>query len=185
MRLDIVAKFELTEQEEQRLRTFHTLPDTALERLGENSERNDKILDAIVAAKDRSALVFATSVAHAQRLAARLNVMGVSAAAVSGDTDRASRRWFIKSFLDGNLQVLCNHSALTTGFDAPATDLIVIARPVFSPSLYMQMVGRGMRGPVNGGKTRCRILTVQDNLDQFTGMLAHHYFEQHYMGVDN
>lgn len=184
-RLDIVAKFELTEQEEQRLRTFHTLPDTALERLGENSERNDRILDAIVAARDKSALVFATSVAHAQRLAARLNVMGVSAAAVSGDTDPTSRRWFIKSFIDGNLQVLCNHSALTTGFDAPATDLIVIARPVFSPSLYMQMVGRGMRGPVNGGKARCRILTVQDNLDQFTDMLAHHYFEQHYMSVDN
>jgi superfamily II DNA or RNA helicase len=111
--------------------------------------------------------------------------MGVSAAAVSGDTDPTSRRWFIKSFIDGNLQVLCNHSALTTGFDAPATDLIVIARPVFSPSLYMQMVGRGMRGPVNGGKARCRILTVQDNLDQFTDMLAHHYFEQHYMSVVN
>lgn len=184
-RLDILAKFELTDQEEQRLRTFHTLPDTALERLGEDSDRNDKILEEIVAAKDRSSLVFATSVAHAQRLAARLNVMGVSAAAVSGDTDRASRRWFIKSFLDGNLQVLCNHSALTTGFDAPATDLIVIARPVFSPSLYMQMVGRGMRGPANGGKARCRILTVQDNLEQFTDMLAHHYFEQHYVSAKN
>jgi superfamily II DNA or RNA helicase len=45
----------------------------------------------------------------------------------------------------------------------------------------MQMVGRGLRGPVNGGKEECRILTIQDNLDQYTGMLAHHYFEQYYV----
>jgi superfamily II DNA or RNA helicase len=120
-------------------------------------------------------------VAHAHRLAARLNVMGISAATVTGDTDRASRRWFIRAFLKGNVRVLCNHSALTTGFDAPATDLIVIARPVFSPALYMQMVGRGLRGPANGGKDHCRILTVQDNLDAYTGKLAHHYFEKHYV----
>ena len=132
-------------------------------------------------AEENSALVFATSVNHAYRLAARLNLLGIKAAAVTGETDKNSRRWFIEAFKRGDIRVLCNHSALTTGFDAPATDLIVIARPVFSPSLYMQMVGRGLRGPVNGGKEKCRILTVQDNLDQYTDMLAHHYFEQHYV----
>ena len=151
-----------------------------MERLGSNAERNDRILSAIASSTEQSALVFATSVAHARRLAARLNFMGITAAAVSGETDRSSRRWFIEAFRRGDVRVLCNHSALTTGFDAPATDLIVIARPVFSPSLYMQMVGRGLRGPVNGGKEHCRILTIKDNLDQYTDMLAHNYFEQHY-----
>lgn len=180
-RLEIDAAFTLTPEEQWRLEKFRTVPDTALERLGENRERNDLIVDAICAAPEKSALVFATSVAHARRLAARLNLRGVKAAAVTGETDRGSRRWFISAFRSGEIRVLCNHSALATGFDAPATDLIVIARPVFSPSLYMQMAGRGLRGPVNGGKDECRILTVQDNLDQYTGMLAHHYFEQHYV----
>ncbi|MBR1247495.1 DEAD/DEAH box helicase [Bradyrhizobium sp. AUGA SZCCT0169] len=179
--LKIEERFILTDVEEKHLERFQQLNDSALKRLGESVERNDKILEEITSAREKSALVFATSVEHAHRLAARLNVMGIRAASVSSETDRVSRRWFIKAFQRGEVSVLCNHSALTTGFDAPATDLIVIARPVFSPSLYMQMVGRGLRGPANGGKETCRIMTVQDNLDAYTGKLAHHYFEQHYV----
>ena len=179
-RLEMEGRFHLTPDEKRSLETFRRLPESAMERLGRDAGRNDRILEALRTSGERSALVFATSVAHARRLAARLNMVGISAAAVSGETDRSSRRWFVEAFRKGEVRVLCNHSALTTGFDAPATDLIVIARPVFSPSLYMQMVGRGLRGPLNGGKEHCRILTVQDNLDQYTGMLAHRYFEQHY-----
>lgn len=180
-RLEFSTPFQLTPDEQRAIETFGRFPDSALERLGENAERNDMIVEAIRSSGERSALVFATSVAHARRLAARLNMMGVTAAVVTGETDRNSRRWFIEKFHRGEVRVLCNHSALTTGFDAPATDLIVIARPVFSPSLYMQMVGRGLRGPANGGKDKCRILTVQDNLDQYTDRLAHHYFEAYYL----
>lgn len=180
-RLVMDGEFTLTPDEVRSFETFRRLPESAMERLGRDADRNDRILEALRMSGERSALVFATSVAHARRLAARLNILGISAAAVSGETDRSSRRWFVEAFRKGEVRVLCNHSALTTGFDAPATDLIVIARPVFSPSLYMQMVGRGLRGPLNGGKEHCRILTVQDNLDQYTGMLAHHYFEQHYV----
>lgn len=180
-RLEMQTQFRLTAEEERHLETFRTLPESALERLGANRERNDLIIQAMAKSTERSALVFATSVSHARRLAAKLNVLGVPAAAVSGETDRNSRRWFIQAFQKGDIQVLCNHSALTTGFDAPATDLIVIARPVFSPALFMQMVGRGLRGPLNGGKPACRILTVQDNLDLYSDQLAHHYFEQYYV----
>lgn len=174
-------RFLLSSEEEKHLEKFNQLNETALRRLGENAQRNDRILDAIAALKRKSTLAFATSVEHAHRLAARLNVMGISAATITGETDRASRRWFIQAFQRGEVSVLCNHSALTTGFDAPATDLIVIARPVFSPALYMQMVGRGLRGPANGGKETCHIITVQDNLDAYTGKLAHNYFEQYYV----
>lgn len=180
-RLDMNTPFALTIEEERHWETFKVLPESAMERLGENRERNDLIIQAMATASEKSALVFATSVSHARKLAARLNVLGVGAAVVSGETDRSSRRWFISAFQKGDLRVLCNHSALTTGFDAPATDLIVIARPVFSPSLYMQMVGRGLRGPLNGGKSACRILTVQDNLERFSDELAHHYFEKYYI----
>jgi superfamily II DNA or RNA helicase len=63
--------------------------------------------------------------------------------------------------------VVCNHSVLTTGFDAPKTDMILIARQVFSRVRYMQMVGRGLRGPKNGGTEHCKIVTVDDNLGRF------------------
>jgi superfamily II DNA or RNA helicase len=180
-RLEIEERLELSEDEQRSLEKFNKLPVAAMERLGLMHGRNVRIVREIKQAGEKSALVFATSVKHARRLAARLNLLGVKAAAVTGETDKNSRRWFIEAFRRGDIRVLCNHSALTTGFDAPATDLIVVARPVFSPSLYMQMVGRGLRGPVNGGKEQCRILTVQDNLDQYTGKLAHHFFERYYV----
>ena len=37
------------------------------------------------------------------------------------------------------------------GFDAPKTRAIIVARPVYSPNLYFQMIGRGLRGVKNGG----------------------------------
>jgi superfamily II DNA or RNA helicase len=56
---------------------------------------------------------------------------------------------------------------LTTGFDAPKADMVLIARQVPS-AVYMQMVGRGLRGEMNGGTSHCRIITVIDNLGRFS-----------------
>ena len=45
------------------------------------------------------------------------------------------------------------------------TRVIIVARPVYSPSLYFQMIGRGLRGVKNGGNDRCLILNVRDNIE--------------------
>lgn len=58
------------------------------------------------------------------------------------------------------------------GFDAPRTRAIIVARPVYSPNLYFQMIGRGLRGPQNGGSDRCLILNVDDNIENFDKALA-------------
>ena len=108
-------------------------------------------------------------------MAARLNLEGVSAAAISGDTPSTARRYFLSRFQRGEIRVLCNHTVLSTGFDAPKTDMILISRAVFSPVRYMQMVGRGLRGEKNGGKARCRIVTVLDNLGRFQDRHPYHY----------
>jgi superfamily II DNA or RNA helicase len=77
--------------------------------------------------------------------------------------------------------VLCNYGVLTTGFDAPKTDAIVISRPVFSPVRYMQMVGRGLRGEKNGGTATCRVVTVLDNIVEYSDRLAYHsYFTKYF-----
>jgi superfamily II DNA or RNA helicase len=117
---------------------------------------------------------------HATELSARLNLHGIPAAAISGGTARSARRWFLDGFQRGEIRVLCNHSVLTTGFDAPKTDLILISRQVFSPVRYMQMVGRGMRGPKNGGTQTCRIVSVLDNLGRFQNRHPYHYCRQYF-----
>ena len=64
--------------------------------------------------------------------------------------------------------ILCNYGILTTGFDAPQTSAIVIARPTKSYVLYAQMVGRGIRGIKAGGNKTCEISTVIDsNINDF------------------
>ena len=78
------------------------------------------------------------------------------------------------------IRVLCNHSVLTTGFDAPKTDMVLIARQVFSPVRYMQMIGRGLRGEKNGGTPRCRLVTVLDNLGRFGNRHPYHFCAQYF-----
>jgi len=81
--------------------------------------------------------------------------------------------------------VLCNHSVLTTGFDAPKTDMVLIARQVFSPVRYMQMVGRGLRGEINGGTASCRIVTVVDNLGRFEHRHPYHYCRRYFLTMES
>ena len=56
---------------------------------------------------------------------------------------------------------------LTTGFDAPNTDAVMITRPTNSPVLYSQMIGRGLRGPLIGGTEFCKMIDVRDNIGEF------------------
>lgn len=150
------------------------------QRLAEDQKRNRLIIETIQKSAEKSILLFANSVSHAEELAARLHLAGIPAAAISGTTPRSARRWFLDRFQHGEIRVLCNHSVLTTGFDAPKTDLVFISRQVFSPVRYMQMVGRGLRGELNGGTTKCRIVTVLDNLGRFGNRHPYHYCARYF-----
>jgi superfamily II DNA or RNA helicase len=157
------------------------LPRGAEQRLAEDQERNRVLLDEIAAMdEDWSILVFATSVAHAKLLAAKLGDRGISAAAIDAATPTAERRKRIEAFRARTIRVITNYGVLSQGFDAPATRAVVIARPVYSVNSYQQMIGRGLRGPKNGGKDVCLILNVRDNISnhqQLNERLAFDSFE--------
>lgn len=161
---------------------FENILEAINQRLAVDEKRNQLLVERIEQADERSILFFANSVKHAEEMAARLHLAGIPAAAVSGDTPTTARRYFLDRFQRGEIRVLCNHSVLTTGFDAPKTDMVLIARQVFSPVRYMQMVGRGLRGPANGGTDRCRIVTMLDNLRQFESKHPYHYCESYFSG---
>lgn len=171
---------ELTLHEQQHVETFGELPDSVMERIGGDADRNRLVVNAVLQSSATSILLFANSVAHAQYLAAALHLEGCPAAAVSGQTSRLARQHFTRRFRSGELRVICNHSVLTTGFDAPKSDMILISRPVLSPVLYMQMVGRGLRGPKNGGTPHCEIVTVEDNILTFRDRLAYQFCRDYF-----
>lgn len=140
-----------------------------LKALAENVERNKSILKTVEkeCLKGSSTIVFSCTVEHAIGLAAALAANGVNAASITGADTKESRRWKIEQYKTGALQVLTNFGVLTAGFDAPITNVAVIARPMNSLVEYLQMAGRAMRGKRSGGNKECRIYTVMDEIPQF------------------
>lgn len=94
----------------------------------------------------RRAIVFAASVAHAERLCDILNRHRKGCAGwVCGKTDKDERRKTLRAFSAGELQYVVNVGVLTEGFDDPGVEVIIMGRPTKSRSLYAQMVGRATR----------------------------------------
>jgi superfamily II DNA or RNA helicase len=172
------AEIQLTEDERNLLQQTSRLPASAEDRLGLNVKRNNVLLDSIKGLPaDWTALLFATSVDHAQTMAALLSLEGISAAPISATTEPAIRRHYVDEFRAGKIRVLTNYDVLAQGFDAPAVRAVYVARPTFSPNRYQQMIGRGLRGPKNGGKPECLIVNVADNILQYGTELAFRQFE--------
>ena len=155
----------LNAEEARSAQRFKRVDADVLERIGNDRQRMRLVVDHILEniPKDWPVLVFTPSVLSAQVLAATLKFHGVSAASVSGSTTRSERRRIIEAFKAGEIQVLTNCELLAQGFDAPGVRALYIARPTFSRSAFVQMVGRGLRGEENGGKPECLIVNIKDN----------------------
>ena len=109
----------------------------------------------------RSWLVFCSGVQHAEHVALALQRRGIAAAMICGETPTGERDRLISAFKAGTIRALTNANVLTTGFDAPAVDLIALLRPTLSAGLYVQMIGRGTRKAE--GKAECLVLDFAGN----------------------
>lgn len=123
----------------------------------------------------KSVLIFASSVPHATHIKETLEkATKGEVGMVTGDTPPGQRRDTITRFKGGSvksdlfgatkgpLNYLVNVNVLTTGFDAPNVDCVVLLRPTNSPGLYYQMVGRGFR--LFEGKENCLVLDYGGNI---------------------
>lgn len=156
----------MTARQLDHVERFHELPSEYLDQLAELAERNREILRHVKKLGSRcKTLVFACSIEHADMLAACINTTGGTgtAVAVTSATPRAERSLIIEQFRGScGPRVLCTVGVLAAGFDAPKVGAVVITRPTMSAALYEQMVGRGLRGPMNGGTKSCKVIDVQD-----------------------
>ncbi|MCP5428571.1 MAG: DEAD/DEAH box helicase family protein [Chromatiaceae bacterium] len=112
----------------------------------------------------RAWLIFCAGVDHAYHVKDALIERGIAAECVTGKTPKPERDRIIEDYKAGNLRAITNCDVLTTGFDAPATDLLVFLRPTHSPGLYVQMMGRGMRLSPETGKENCLVLDFAGNV---------------------
>ena len=107
-------------------------------------------------------LVFCINIKHADIVAEMLEAVGISARAVHSAMHPDLREDTINAFKRGEVRALVNVNVLTTGFDAPDIDMIVMLRPTKSASLYSQIIGRGLRVATN--KTHCLVLDYAGNI---------------------
>ncbi len=127
--------------------------------------RNSIILNKINENRDVSTLVFACSKDHCFILNRLLkSEYNIDSAVILGDTNKRYRKKSISTFKSGDLKVLINYGVLSTGFDAPKLNTLIVARPTKSIVLYSQIVGRALRGPANGGNKKNKLITIKDNL---------------------
>lgn len=86
-------------------------------------------------------LVFTQFVAESEQLAREIDGVAV----VTGSTKKSDRERILNDFKLGKIKVVANAQVLTTGFDYPELDTVVMARPTMSLAMYYQIVGREIR----------------------------------------
>jgi DNA repair protein RadD len=124
-----------------------------------NQKERDVIDRILKAERERnSVLVFCSSVKQAEKFARIVP----NAECVSAKTPPVERDYIIRGFKAGRIKTVFNMGVLTTGFDHPALDTIVLIRPTRSVALYYQMVGRGIRPCA--GKTSCLVIDYSNNV---------------------
>lgn len=136
----------------------------ALEAASDIDEITQSAVSEIIKAGEarKSWLVFAAGVRHAEHIRDAIRAHGVSCETVTGETPTGERDRIIRAFKAGHIRCLTNAQVLTTGFDAPAVDLIAMLRPTLSTGLYVQICGRGTR--LAPQKTNCLILDFAGNI---------------------
>lgn len=118
-----------------------------LQRTVNTFENNEQVVSEVIslAGERLSWLFFCSGVNHALSIRDIVRNRGISCECITGFTPRKEREDIIRSYKNKEIRALTNANVLTTGFDYPDIDLIVMLRPTMSPALYVQMAGRGLR----------------------------------------
>ncbi len=135
-------------------------------------ERLPSIISQSIEKGRKHRIVFVKNVSDAESLARRVP----DSACVSAETPKKEREQMLKDFKSGKIKTIFNVNVLTIGFDFPALDTIILARPTMSLALYMQMIGRGVR--TADGKKDCVVVDLCGNIERFG------QFEKITYGVD-
>ena len=104
----------------------------------------------------KQTVVFACSIAHSKHIVEQFQAAGLAAEHIDYFHDDDERAAILDRFARGETMVLSNVGLLAEGWDCPATEVMILARPTRSLIRFIQMVGRVLR-PADG-KERALLL---------------------------
>jgi superfamily II DNA or RNA helicase len=136
-------------------------------------ERNKILVNTYIEyAKNKKTVIFCVSVKHAKEIAALLQKNGINAHAISGNMKEKDRKNVLWDYENGEIQALCACDLLNEGWDSPKTEVLFMARPTMSKTLYIQQLGRGMRKAE--GKECLIVFDFIDNANMFNAPYTIH-----------
>lgn len=127
-----------------------------------------KIVNAVVNSTAKHCLAFTQFRDETAAVIDGLRERGITCAEVAGTTKKREREGILREFQLGHIRCVVNVGVLTTGFDFPELDCIIIGRPTRSVALYYQMTGRGIR--IAPDKPGCKLIDLCGNVKRFGGI---------------
>jgi len=106
----------------------------------------------------RKVMLFANSIKHVEALSDAFGILGVEHEIVHSKRSIYDNDESIRRYKSNEVRLIINMSMLTIGFDDPATDCVVLARPTKILRLYLQIIGRCLRA--SKGKKDALILDL-------------------------
>lgn len=174
-----------------RYMTFDEVDRTALKTIGNGSDfseasmraysRENNLSAKIIARAKwllnnrRNLLTFACAIPEAETIAR--NVPG--SVVISAETSDEDRSTWLRQFKSGKIKHVVNVGVLTTGFDYPELETVLIGRSTMSLALYYQIVGRGMRP--HKLKEDCWVVDMGGNVNFFGKIETMKIVERHGM----
>jgi DNA repair protein RadD len=123
---------------------------------GKTIEKANRLL-----AKRKNILIFCSLISEANQVS-----RGIPGSVVlTGETDQRERDSILAKFKAGKIKCVINVGVLTTGFDYPELECVLMARSTMSLSLYYQILGRAMRP--HPGKLSAWIVDLGGNIEFF------------------
>lgn len=116
-------------------------------------------------AEGKLAVCFANDIENATKITEAFRAAGVSAELITSKTPDVLRQQIMRRFRARQVHVLVNVDLFGEGFDLPAVEVVIMARPTASWALYCQQFGRMLR--ILEGKTHGILIDHVGNVERF------------------
>lgn len=94
---------------------------------------------------NKKTIVFNVNIEHAEKQTDEFISNGISSECVTSDTPKHERERILEAFKNNEFLVLNNCGILTTGYDEPSIEVVIMNRATKSLALWLQCCGRGSR----------------------------------------
>ncbi|MGB0897159.1 MAG: DEAD/DEAH box helicase [Flavobacteriaceae bacterium] len=115
--------------------------------------------------KGKKTLIFNNGINTSLHVFDTFRAAGYPIMHLDNTNSKKERAQILKWFKETPDAILTSVSILTTGFDEPTVDTIILNRATKSLTLYYQMIGRGSR--IIKGKSKFSIIDLGNNLHRF------------------